>query len=83
MESASVALFPDRTNCAGEGKGCGSVRDGVRALIEAGPPATLRVGATFDWGEQEKYFDAREGDQEDSHVREILEYFTVQHVRKS
>ncbi|HEV7698690.1 MAG TPA: hypothetical protein VGO43_00530 [Pyrinomonadaceae bacterium] len=81
IEEATVALFSDRCDLAGDGARCESVRDGVAALIAAGPPATLFVRARFDWGEPEKYFDAREGDVEDAHVKEILEYFSVQLAR--
>lgn len=83
MEAATVALFRNRTDCSGDGEGCGSLREGVKALVQAGPPATLLVRATFDWGDQEKYFDATDGGDEHTHVMKILEYFTVQNVRKS
>jgi hypothetical protein len=76
-----VALFMDRCDLKGDGESCLTVRDGVKALVAAGPPATLFVRAKFDWGEPEKYFDAREKENEDARVMEILEYFTVQRVR--
>jgi hypothetical protein len=83
IEEATIALFADRSDLSGEGNRYDSVREGVAALIAAGPPATLFVRAKFDWGEPEKYFDAREGDVEDAHVREVLEYFSVQRSRNT
>jgi hypothetical protein len=82
MEAAQIALYRDRSDCSGDGEAQTCLRDGVRALIAAGPPATLRVKANFDWGEAAKDFDARDGEAEDGRVLEILEYFTVQNLRK-